>query len=231
MTLNIKEYIARSTNGQLLMTAFSVMFAFSSFFYAAQAVYGDLVTLSVTVASSLTFSVSTDQFGTLTPGSYKLATSTLSVLTNNANGWNVTLYGNDQSPTDTVLDLTTDAAVGITDQAEWIPGAATSSAGNAVVRSGLDSSGQVLAFRVMTASSSNGTAFYAPSWWGASDTDGVAKFAGISSSTIQRQIGNAGAGSYSASAHLNTVQYYLDVPSSQQTGTYDGALTYTATAN
>lgn len=231
MTLKFKEYIARSTNGQLLVMAFAVMFAFSSFFYAAQAVYGDLVTLSVTVASSLTFSVSTDQFGTLTPGTYKIATSTLSVITNNAPGWNVTLYGNDQSPTDTVLDLTTDPSVGITDQAEWVPGAATSSAGNAAVRASLDNTGDVLAFRVMTASSSNGSAFYAPSWWGASDADGVAKFAGISSSTVQRQIGNAGTGSYSASAHLNTVQYYLDVAASQQTGTYDGALTYTATAN
>ncbi len=231
MLMNLKEYIARSTNGQLLVMSVASMLALSSFFYAAKAVYGEAVTLSVTVASSLSFSVSTDQFGTLTPGSYKLATSTLSVITNNANGWNVTLYGNDQSPTDTVLDLTTDAAVGITDQTEWIPGAATSSVGNAAIRGSLDSSGQVLAFRVMTASSSNGVAFVAPSWWGASDADGVAKFAGISSSTVQRQIGNAGVGSYSASAHLNTVQYYLDVPASQQTGTYDGALTYTATAN
>lgn len=231
MTLNLKEYIARSTNGQLLVMALVFMLAFSSFFYAAQAVYGDSVTLSVTVASSLSFSVSTDQFGTITPGTYRLATSTLAVTTNNANGWNVTLYGDDQSPTNTVLDLTTDAAVGITDQTEWIPGAATSSVGNAAIRASLDSSGQVLAFRVMTASSSNGVAFFAPSWWGASDADGVAKFAGIASSTIQRQIGNAGAGSYSSSPHLNTVQYYLDVPASQQTGTYDGALTYTATAN
>ena len=199
-------------------------------FYAYKA-HGEAVTLSVTVASALSFTTSTDQFGTLTPGTFKLATTTLSLTTNNTNGWNVTLYGDSQSPTDTVLDLSTDAAIGITDQLEWIPGAATTTTGNAVVRGSLDTSGDVLAFRVMTASSTNGDAFLAPSWFGTTDADGTAKFAGIASSTVQRQVGNAGAGSYSASAHLNTVQYYLDVPASQQTGSYDGGLTYTATAN
>ena len=204
-------------------------FVFSSF-YAYKA-HGEAVTLSVTVASALTFTTTTDQFGTLTPGTYKFATTTLSVTTNNTLGWNVTLSGDSQSPSDTVLDLTTDANVGITDQTEWIPGAATTTTGNGVVRASLDNSGDVLAFRVMTASSSNGTPFISTSWWGTTDADGTAKFAGIASSTVARQIGNAGAGSYSASAHLNTVQYYLDVPSSQQTGSYDGGLTYTATAN
>ena len=42
---------------------------------------------------------------------------------------------------------------------------------------------------------------------------------------------NAGAGSYSASDHLNTVLYYLKVPSSQQGGAYAGTLTYTTIVN
>lgn len=199
-------------------------------FYAYRA-HGEAVTLSVTVSSALTFTTSTDQFGTLTPGTYKISTTTLSMTTNNANGWNVTLYGDDQATSNTVMDLSTDASVGITDQTEWVAGAATTTGGNGVVRGSLDSSGDVLAFRVMSASSTNGTPFLSTTWWGASDADGTAKWAGIASSTVQRQIGNAGAGSYSATAHLNTVQYYLDVPASQQTGSYDGALTYTATAN
>lgn len=199
-------------------------------FYAYRA-HGEAVTLSVTVSSALTFTTSTDQFGTLTPGTYKVATTTLSMTTNNANGWNITLYGDDQGTSNTVMDLTTDASTGLTDQTEWVPGAATTTGGNGVVRASLDSSGDVLAFRVMSASSTNGTPFLSTSWWGSSDADGTAKWAGIASSTVQRQIGNAGAGSYSASAHINTVQYYLDVPASQQTGSYDGALTYTATAN
>ncbi|MEK7511047.1 MAG: hypothetical protein AAB582_02340 [Patescibacteria group bacterium] len=202
---------------------------FSSF-YAYRA-HAEAVTLSVTVSSALTFTTSTDQFGSISPGTYKIATTTLSVTTNNAAGWNITLYGDNQGTSDTVLDLATDAAVGITDQTEWVPGAATTTTGNAVVRASLDNSADVLAFRVMTASSTNGTSFLAPSWWGTTDADGTAKFAGIASSTVQRQIGNAGTGSYSASAHINTVQYYLDVPASQQTGSYDGGLTYTATAN
>jgi hypothetical protein len=193
--------------------------------------YSEAVTLSATIAASLTFTTTTDQFGTITPGTYKVATTTLSVLTNNVAGWNITLFGDDQSPTDTVMDLTTDAAIGITDQTEWVNGVATTSGGNAVVRASLDNSGDVLAFRVMTASSTNGVPFLATGWWGTTDADGTAKWAGIASTTVQRKIGDAGTGSYSASAHLNTVQYYLDVSASQQTGSYNGGLTYTATAN
>lgn len=223
-------FFERFRSGAVFVVALALTTVVFGSFYAYRA-HGEAVTLSVTVASTLTFTTTTDQFGTLTPGTFKIATTTLSVTTNNTPGWNVTLSGDSQSPTDTVLDLSTDPAVGITDQLEWINGAATTTTGNAVVRGSLDSTGDVLAFRVMSASSTNGTPFLATTWWGASDADGTAKYGGISSSTIQRQIGNAGVGSYGASAHLNTVQYYLDVPVSQQTGSYDGGLTYTATAN
>lgn len=195
--------------------------------------YGAAVTLTVTVAQTLSFSTATDQFGTLTPGTYKLATTTLSVTTNDTAGWNVTLSGDDVTTPggNTACDLDSDASIGITDQAQWVPGAATTSVGNAVVRGSLDNSGAVLAFRVMSASSTNSVAFLAPTWWGTSDADGVAKFAGVASSTVGRQIGNAGNGSYSASAHLNTVQYYMDVSSSQAQGAYSCPITYTATGN
>ena len=198
----------------------------------AEHAYGEAVTLQVVVNSSLTFTSSTNNFPNITPGTAVFATTTLATATNNAAGWNVTLYGDDQATADTVMDLSTDAAVGITDQAEWIPGAATTSAGNAVRSGSFDSSGDVLAFRVMAASGS--TPFRAGTWWGTTDnyTDtATTLWAGISSSTVQRQIGNAGSGSYSSSTHLNTVLYYLDVPATQQTGTYTGGLTYTATAN
>src|SRR3989344_5583926 len=195
--------------------------------------YGAAVTLTVTVAQTLTFTTSTDQFGTITPGTFRIATSTLSVTTNNTAGWNVSLVGDDVTIPggNTACDLDSDASVGITDQAQWVPGAATTSAGNAVVRASLDTSGDVFAFRVMTASSSNGAPFLATTWWGASDADGTAKWAGIASSTVARQIGNAGTGSYSSSAHLNTVQYYLDVASSQSQGAYSCPLTFTTTGN
>ncbi|MDP2736930.1 MAG: hypothetical protein Q8O59_04110 [bacterium] len=217
---------------KLLLNCFMIALIFSGGFYANFA-KGEAVSLTVSITSSMTFASDGNVTfpSTAAGGAYQTASTTLSVTTNNAAGWNITLDGTDQSPTDTVMDLTTDAAIGLTDQLEWIPGVATTTDGNAVVRASLDSSAEVLAFRVMSASSTNGVPFLATSWWGASDADGTAKWAGIASTTVQRQIGNAGAGSYSASAHLNTVQYYLKVPASQQTGTYDGGLTYTATAN
>ncbi|OHA03780.1 MAG: hypothetical protein A3J58_00730 [Candidatus Sungbacteria bacterium RIFCSPHIGHO2_02_FULL_52_23] len=210
-------------------TVTAVLFASGGAYYA----YGEAVTLTVTVAQTLTFTTNTNQFGTLTAGSYKIATTTLSVTTNDTAGWNVTLSGDDvTSPGgNTACDLDSDASVGITDQAQWVNGAATTTTGNAVARASLDSSGDVFAFRVMTASSSNGAPFLATTWWGASDADGTAKWAGIASSTVARQIGNAGTGSYSSSAHLNTVQYYLDVASSQSQGAYSCPLTFTTTGN
>ncbi len=189
------------------------------------------VTLSATVATSFTFTTTTSQFSTITPGSWTNATTTLDVLTNDVSGWSVTLSGDNKTTTNNNMQLAGNTTVQIPDQTEWIPGAATTSAGNAVIRTALASSGNVLAFRVMSASSTNGTVFTSTSWWGASDADGVAKYAGIASSTVGRQIGNAGSGSYSSSNHLNTVQYYINVGSSQQTGTYNAPITYTATAS
>ena len=190
------------------------------------------------VPVSLTFSVSNQGFANtatnITPGPAIMATSTLSVTTNNTSGWNVTLSGDNKSSTHNNLQTSGDTAE-ITDQTEWINGAATSTAGNAVRINSLTNSGNVLAFRVMTASSTNGGAFTASSWWGTTDNYAVdaatTLYAGISSSTVSRQIGNAGAGSLSASAHLNDVQYYLQVPITQKNGTYSGNITYTATAN
>ena len=107
---------------------------------------------------------------------------------------------------------------------------ATTTAGiAAAVTSGDD----VLAFRVMSASSTNSVAFLSTDWWGTSDAmfNASQLWAGIASSTNAGRIGNAGTGSYSASDHINTVQYYLDVAASQQGATYTGGLTYTAVVN
>ena len=187
----------------------------------------EAVTLTASIQESTTFSSSTNVFGNLTPGTYKNATTTLSVETNSSTGYNITLSGDDQGSADTVMDLDTDASVGITDQTEWIPGAATTTAGNAVIRTSLDSSGDVLAFRVMSSSTA---AFYADAWWGADDTDGTALWAGIASSTASDlKIGSRS--TYGSGAQLSTGSYYLDVAASQKTGAYSGGLTYTCTAN
>jgi hypothetical protein len=206
------------------------VFLFTSIIPFAQ-VSAAAVTLTATVSTSLTFTTSSNQFGTIVPGTYSLATTTLSVATNDTSGWIVSLSGDDTATGINTMDLDADGSVEITDQTQWVPGSATTTAGNAAVRASLVNSGNVLAFRVMTASSSNGTPFISTSWWGATDVDGTAKYAGIASSTVQRTIGNAGSGSYSSTAHLNTVQYYLNVSSTQQTGAYSAPLTYTATGN
>lgn len=209
------------------LLAFFVVFGVGLVYAATQ-----VQTLTVSIQSTLSFSTSSNNFGNLTPGTASFATTTLSFTTNNTAGWNVTLYGDDQATGNTVCDLDSDASVGLTDQIQWVPGAATTSAGNAVRIGSFANSGDVLAFRVMTASGT--VPFRAGTWWGSADTyvdNANTLWAGISSTTIQRQIGNAGAGSYSASAQLSTVLYYLDVPASQQTGAYSCPLTFTATAN
>ena len=186
-------------------------------------------TLTVSVQVSLSFSVGSNNFGNLTAGTAKFATTTLDATTNNSTGWNVILYGNDQSPTNTVCDLDSDDTVGLTDQTEWVAPAATSTAGNAVRISSFDSSGDVLAFRLMTASGT--VAFRAPTWWGTVDDYGDnanTKWAGIASSSVYRMIGNS---NYSQTNSLSTILYYLDVPSSQQNGAYGCPLTISATAN
>lgn len=182
-------------------------------------------------APSLTFVVTTNNFSTLSPGSPVFATSTLNVNTNNTSGWNVTLSGNNVNLT--AQTMNDGAGTEITDQdPQWIipAAAATTTAGNAVA---ITNGNDVLAFRVMSASSTNGGSFLSTVWWGTSDAmfNAGQLWAGIASSTNVSRIGNAGTGSLSASDHLNTVQYYLDAPATKKSGTYTGTLTYTATVN
>jgi hypothetical protein len=214
-----------------------VIFGFSGIYI----VYADTktATLTATVTASLTLTVTTDVFGSIAAGasSPKYATSTLNVNTNNVNGWNVTLYGNNTgslAASTTMYLSPTTYATNFTDQTQWIPGSATTSAGNAVRSASLINSQNVLAFRVMSASSTNGASFWSTTWWGSADNyvdNATTLWAGIASSTVQRQIGNAGIGSYSASDHINTVLYYVKTASTQGAGSYTGDLTYTATAN
>lgn len=178
-------------------------------------------------AASLTFVVSTDTFPTLTPGIPIFATTTLSVNTDNSTGWNVTVSRDD---TDTTMDLDSDATVNIIDQTAWVPGGATTTVGNAVRISSLDSTGDVLAMRVMTAS---GTAsFISTAWWGTTDAyidSATTLWAGFNSTA--QKVGDSSVSCSGADCALNTVLYYLDVPSTQKTGTYSGGITYTATMN
>jgi hypothetical protein len=184
---------------------------------------------ATTTAPSLTLIVSTDVFPPLTPGTPIFATSTISVDTNNSTGWYVTLARDDP---DTTMDLDTDATVNIVDQTDWIPGAATTTAGNAVRISSFINSGDVLAFRMMTASGT--PSFISTAWWGATDAyidSATTLWAGIASSTASNlKIGNSSVSSGGSPA-LNTVLYYLDVPNTQRTGAYSGNIIFTAVMN
>ena len=220
----------------LLSSVLIISLIFSSFYIAYVAfAETDGASLTATVSSTISATVSTDTFPSITAGgAVVFATSTLNVNTNNTSGWNVTLYGDDQATGNTVMDNDSDAAVGITDQTQWTAGAATTSVGTAVQIGSFDNSGDVLAFRVMSASSTNGTPFLATTWWGTEDSyadNANCLWAGIASTTDVTQIGNAGTGSYSASDHLNTVLYHLEVASTQQGGDYAGDLTYTTVVN
>jgi hypothetical protein len=228
----------RDSDATTLIEAISLTLAIFVLAAGALQAYAGNVTLSVNVQTSLAFSTSNQGFAngavSLTPATALMATTTLSVTTNDANGWNVTLSGDNKTAANSNLETAGNAA-SIPDQTEWIPGAATSSVGNSVRIGSLTNSGNVLAYRVMTASSTNGAVFYAGTWWGTQDNyaidNATTLYAGISSSTVQRQIGNAGAGSYSANAHLNDVEYYLKVATTQSTGSYTAPITYTATGN
>lgn len=216
------------------------LFAFSGFYvaytYAAEDV--KTATLTATVVVSLSFTVTTtdptDLFGNITAGgSAKFATSTLNVSTNNANGWHVTLYGNNQgsSSASTTMYISPNVyTTSIPDEAEWINHpSATTSAGNAVTG---DTLANVLAFRVMTASSTNGIAFISTAWWGTADgyPGGASTlWKGIASSTVQRKIGSTNVPSNGNA--LNTVSYYLKAAGTQAGGDYTGGLTYTAVTN
>lgn len=189
------------------------------------------VTLTVTVNQALTFAITNNNFSTINPGTPVMATTTLIVNTNDTGGYFVSLSGTNAGNAGT-YNLQ-NGSYSIPDQNQWVPGTATTSAGNAVRIGSLTNSQQVLAFRVMSASSTNGGPFLATTWWGTQDNYLVDSantlYAGISSSTIQRNIGNTDV--YNGAAQINTVQYYLNVAPTQAVGSYSAPLTYTATGN
>ncbi len=195
------------------------------------AAYSATQICATAAASSLTLTVSTDSFGTLSPGVAQFATSTIAVSTTNSTGWFVNLTSDNKTTTNAAMELNTNANIGVTDQTEWIPGTATTTAGNAVRIGSFGSSGNVLAFRMMTAS---GTAsFLTTSWWGSGDSyvdSATTLWGGLASSTATNsKVGNSSI--QSSGTALNTILYYLKVPITQQTGSYTAPLTVVATAN
>lgn len=194
-------------------------------------------TLTVTITAATTFTVSTNSFPPLTPGTPQQATSTIKVVTNEYSsgssvGWNVQMYGNNQGSgaASTTLFLSpTTYATGIADGVEWNATTTATTTSASLTSTTITSGDDFLYFRVMTASGS--VPFRSTAWWGTDDTPFTnAKWAGVASSTIGRRIGVTSPFDANASSTINTVQYYLDVPVNQSQGAYTGNLTFTWTA-
>lgn len=172
--------------------------------------------------TTLTFSTdaSSENFPALSPGTLSATTSILTVATNNSTGFNVTIQRQTASAT---MALSGNPSVMIPDKSpDWIAPAATSTAGN-----GTASTTQPLTLQFRVRQTGTDAADYASSWWGPDDTSANALFAGISSTS--QQIINRNTSAISTTTAY--VLYDLNVPASQQNGSYSGTLTYTATAN
>jgi hypothetical protein len=192
--------------------------------------YTSIPEITTAEGEALTFTVTHTNFPNLSPGTPVFATSTLAVNTDSSTGWVVTaISGGDFS----VLTLEPDHVTAIPDQTYWDAGAATTTPGNAARISSFSNSGNVLAFRVMTASGT--PSFRAPSWWGTVDSyadNANTLWAGFGNIFVE---GNYAIGrsshSSGGSPALNTVMYYVNVASDQPLGTYSGTVLYTASVN
>jgi len=175
---------------------------------------GGDVTLDTTVGSSFTFTgvdSPTKTLGALDPGTPVTADTTLTLEGNDVGGYVIKAV---KQGTDTTLDLQSDDTVNITDKTAW-----TSATPNSV-----EWSGTGLGFRVKeTGTEAN---YWSTTWWGADA--GTPLFAGFPTTTSETISTYAG---YTSTEFYVLVQYKLDVATSQKTGTYDGGVTYTATAN
>jgi len=172
--------------------------------------------------TSLTFSVdaTTENFPALSPGTLVATTSILTVKTTNATGFNITIARVTSAAT---MALNTNPAITIPDKSpDWIAPAATTTTGNATAST---TQPNTLQFRVRQTGTDAGD--YASSWWGSNDTTANARFAGISS-TSQEIINRSTAAAATTTAY---VLYNLNVPTTQENGTYSGSITYSATAN
>lgn len=221
----------QSTNCAGYDTTLGSMSAATNAHVGASAAYGANQICASAAPASLTLTVNSNPFGIVSSGGTQFATSTIAVSTSNSSGWSVNLTSDTRTTNLAAMELSGTPSVGVPDQLDWIPGAATTSAGDAVRISALGNAGNVFAFRVMTASGT--PSFEAASWWGSADSysdTATTLWAGLaSSSAANSKIGNSNV--QSVGTALNTVVYYLHVPVTQQTGVYSAPITVTATAN
>ncbi|MBU0545647.1 hypothetical protein KKA13_00110, partial [Patescibacteria group bacterium] len=147
------------------------------------------------------------------PGSPNSATTSLSVTTNENNGWYLSVKRDD---TTTTLNMNGAVAPDITlpDATAW-----TYASPNATTSANVGSN---LSFRVYNTGTD--AALYSAALWGADDTVPNALLAGFPA-TSQRI---AGISSYVGSAQTVVYGFRADAPGTQQSGAYSGTITFTA---
>jgi len=179
---------------------------------ASAATSTSTTTISTTVLESISTSCgATLALGNLTPGTPVSSNVTCTTTTNANGGYDLAVKRDDA---DTTIDHTVDATTNITDKTVWTPG----------TPNGAIWSSTGLGFRVMSTGTT--AALYNSTWWGATDVNGVAKYAGFP--TAYANIASTTA--YSSTATAVVVEAKVDVDGTQKSGTYNGTVTFQGTS-
>jgi hypothetical protein len=178
---------------------------------AASDTESQTIVLTVTSSITLTLATSTVDLGTLAPGVPITSDTSLTVVTNNYNGWNLQVRRDDATST-LNLNGTSTPDVTFPDATAW---------------DGTNSSltpGANLSFKVLQTGTDAG--LYNATWWGADDA-AAALYAGFP--TTNQQI--ATIASYAGVTQNVAYRIRADAPGTQQSGVYSGVVTFTAITN
>lgn len=169
------------------------------------------IILTVTSTITLTLTTTTVNMGTLTPGTPIFANTSLQVVTNDYNGWNLQVKRDDAGST---LNLNGPAAPDVTfpDATAWTYASPNSTS----------TPGANLSFRLMETGTDAG--LVSTTLWGA---DASKLWAGFP--TTNQQV--TGISSYVGATQNVAYEFQADAPGTQQSGVYYGDITFTAITN
>jgi len=204
----------RVLSALLVVAIFAIYCGAASLAQAASDSKTQTITLSVTSTITLTLADATVALGTLTPGTPIFAATSLSVTTNEYNGWNLQVKRDDPAST---LNMNGTSTPDITfpDATPW----------NYSVPNGSITPGANLSFHVLQTGTD--AALYDAGLWGTDDTAPNALYAGFPSANQQI----ASVGSYVGTAQTVAYALQADAPGTQQSGNYSGTITMTAITN
>ncbi len=189
---------------------------------------GQLIALRP-VAASLTFTVNTSSVSfvsTITSGTPVATSTVLTVNTTNSTGYSISVIRASTTPT---LFNGSQTVPDTPNNNNWTAPAATSTAGPSAVW--ISGTTKGLGFRIKNTGTVSNT--YSSTWWGTDDTAANALYSGIATSTATAAQSMIAKTTLGAGVNENTtVEYKVDVVSTQKSGTYiSSPVTYTATAN